>query len=78
MRVGLSKSYPSLTGRLTERITDARYVCVIIIHLQGNGGARFIAAFENDLDIDYICAATQPFNTLRQQTMFHARLAAAM
>lgn len=29
-------------------------MCVIIIHLQGDG-ARFIAAFENDLDIDYVC-----------------------
>lgn len=59
MRVKLSKDY-LLTGRLTERITDARYVCVIIIHLQGDGGARFIAAFENDLDIDYMCYRSSP------------------
>jgi len=46
-------------GRLTERITDARYVYVIIIHLQGDG-VRFIAAFENDLDIDYMYCHPSP------------------
>lgn len=64
MRVALSRGCYGQIDRTNYQGAPRAYV--IIIHLQGDG-VRFIATFENDLDIDYAAALLQPFNTLRQR-----------
>lgn len=78
MRVGLSESYSSLERAdwPNELLTRATYVLLLSIYKVTT--ARDLSQPSKMTSILIIFAAAQPFNTLRQRTMFHTRLAAAV